>query len=184
MEPKPALTAEQIRARLRFADAELLRECELHIHRTGGPGGQHRNKVATAIRVIHTPTGIVATAGETRSQHENKAAALARLREAIAVEVRLPPAPPSPSGEPTVNWPESVQIRDGRLRVNPTNEGYAETLALALDAAIGYLDKPAVAAAALGVSTSSMTRFIADHPKAWSQWMQVRKAAGLPPMRA
>ncbi|MFN0138266.1 MAG: peptide chain release factor family protein [Phycisphaerae bacterium] len=184
METRPELSADQIRQRLRWADGELLRECELHIHRTGGPGGQHRNKVATAIRVIHKPTGIVATAGETRSQHENKAAALARLREAIAVEIRLPPPELPASGGASVVWPDSVQVRGGHLRVNPTNVGYAETLAIALDAAIGHIDKPAVAAASLGVSTSSMTRFIADHSKAWTQWMQLRKAAGLPALRA
>lgn len=175
--PNAAMPPDQLRRRLAFDDASLLAECEIHIHRTGGPGGQHRNKVATAIRLIHKPSGIVATAGETRSQHENKEHAAARLRESIAVEVRLPL--PSP-----LVWPENVVIRDGRLRVNPSNPDYPAALALALDAIATAEQNPADAAKLLSVSTSSLIRFVADHSKAWSTWTAARKQRGLPPLRA
>ncbi|MCV9941443.1 MULTISPECIES: peptide chain release factor H [unclassified Rhizobium] len=47
--------------------------------RAGGPGGQHQNTTDSAVRVLHRPTGLVATARDERSQHRNKALALRRL---------------------------------------------------------------------------------------------------------
>lgn len=47
--------------------------------RASGPGGQHVNRTESAIRITHLPTGLQATASEERSQHRNRALALARL---------------------------------------------------------------------------------------------------------
>jgi peptide chain release factor len=59
-------------------------EVTVEVMRASGPGGQHVNKTESAVRVTHTPTGLTAIAREERSQHRNKALALARLAELIA----------------------------------------------------------------------------------------------------
>ena len=168
------LTPEMLRERLGFDDARLLAECDIHLHRTGGPGGQHRNKVVSAVRLCHRPSGFVVTATERRSQHENKAHALHRLREAIAVGIRL--LPPE-----RIVWPESVQIKGACLRVSDKNPALWHVIALALDALAGQGGQVGAAALLLDVSTSSLTRFLHEHPKAWTEANQIREAAGLRP---
>lgn len=54
--------------------------------RASGPGGQHRNKTDSGVRLTHLPSGVVVTATEDRSQHRNRAAAWERLRSALTVQ--------------------------------------------------------------------------------------------------
>jgi peptide chain release factor len=55
----------------------------------GGPGGQHQNKTASAIRAVHRPTGLAVVARDGRSQHRNKALALERLGALLKLKDEL-----------------------------------------------------------------------------------------------
>jgi protein subunit release factor B len=55
------------------------RDLKITFYRSSGPGGQRKNRVETAVRISHIPTGITASATEFRSQAQNRALALERL---------------------------------------------------------------------------------------------------------
>lgn len=68
---------------LSLDDDALLAECDESFFIGSGPGGQHRNKTASAVRLVHRPTGVTVTATERRSQAQNRSAAMERLRAAL-----------------------------------------------------------------------------------------------------
>jgi protein subunit release factor A len=63
-------------------------DIRIDFFRASGPGGQHRNKAETGVRLTHLPTGIVVTATESRSRHINLRHAFARLEAKLAVRNR------------------------------------------------------------------------------------------------
>ena len=69
-------------------DVPDLRDSDIDFQamRASGPGGQHVNNTDSAVRAIHRPTGLVATAQEQRSQHANRK--LAKLKLAMVLEER------------------------------------------------------------------------------------------------
>lgn len=77
----------------------LERACEVAFFVAGGPGGQHRNKVETGVRLLHRPSGITVVASERRSQHANREMAFERMAERLqAIQHRSRPRVPTRPG--------------------------------------------------------------------------------------
>lgn len=67
----------------------LERDCDVEFFVAGGPGGQHRNKVETGVRLTHRPTGLIVTATERRSQSANREAAFDRMAEKLEARQKV-----------------------------------------------------------------------------------------------
>jgi hypothetical protein len=135
--------------------ATLFEECDETRTRRSGPGGQHRNKVETAVILVHRPTGLAAEGSERRSQAEN-------------------PTGPSPL------W--RSRASGGRLVVAIDHHDYPALVAEALDRldAAGWNLPPA--AAALGITPSQLARLLRREPAAWTLLAHKRAAVGLRPL--
>ncbi len=70
--------------------ASLERDCDMDFFIASGPGGQHRNKVETGVRLVHRPTGITVTATERRSQNANRVMAFERMAARLEALQEVP----------------------------------------------------------------------------------------------
>lgn len=73
-----------------LSDDELARQCEVEVFHASGPGGQGVNTTDSAVRMRHTPTGIVVTSREQRSQLQNRASCLRKIRAQLELRSRRP----------------------------------------------------------------------------------------------
>jgi hypothetical protein len=157
---------------------QLAAQCEVRRTRRSGPGGQNRNKVETAIVLVHRPSGLGAEASERRSQAENLRVALFRLRLNLALEVRRPvPGDAAPS----LLW--QSRCRGGRIAVNPSHDDFPALVAEALDVLTAHALDPRPSAARLGCTPSQLTRLLKAEPRALKQLNDQRRGLGLHPLR-
>lgn len=68
----------------------LERETEISFYKSGGPGGQKKNKTESAVRLHHPPSGLIVIATEQRSQAQNRLLAFRRLQRRLAALNRVP----------------------------------------------------------------------------------------------
>ena len=166
-------------------DENLIALCDMHIYKASGPGGQHRNKVSSAVRLRHRETGISATANDSRSQHENKVLAVNRLRMNMALRLR-----------------ENVDIvklvlptylvgcifkpkkpREGaagmRLEIGRKDRRFWPTAAWLLDLLVACGGKIGDAARLLNISTGNLTSIFQSDRHLWAAVQEIRRDAGL-----
>jgi hypothetical protein len=149
---------------LRMSEAALLKQCREERYRASGPGGQRRNKVETAMRLRHEPSGVVVQSEDSRSLEENRKRAVRRLRERIATDVRDRFDIEDPALPPEFTRHRSA---DGRLAVNSRNADYAIAVAVVVDAVVAAHGVYSLAARALGLTTSQLRKFLEADREVW-----------------
>lgn len=163
----------------RLTEDQLLAQCEVDTYRASGPGGQKRNKTSSAVRLRHTPTGLIVIAEESRSQHENKAKALKRLWHALFLELR-DPLPAGVAPEAIAALPDYATARDGsgRLHMSAKDPRFWPAAGVALDVLVAVEARVADAATLLGVSTGNLIDFLQTDPKVWQEANRLRTVFG------
>src|SRR5687768_5871713 len=138
-----------------LADDQLLQQCDVDAYRASGPGGQKRNKTSSAVRLRHVPSSLIVIAEESRSQHENKAKALRRLRQALFLKLRKPLTQdelPQAARRPEI---AAALNAAGRLDVGRKDPRFWPAIGVALDVLDARQARVHDAAVALGVTTGN-----------------------------
>lgn len=162
----------------RLTEDQLLAQCAVDTYRASGPGGQKRNKTSSAVRLRHTPTGLIVIAEESRSQHENKAKALKRLAHALFLELR-DPLPANITAEAVAALPDYATARErDRLHMSAKDPRFWPAVGVVLDVLVVVEARVADAAALLGVSTGNLVDFLQTEPKVWQEANRLRTVFG------
>jgi hypothetical protein len=164
------------------SDEELVRQCDVDRYRASGPGGQHRNKTESAVRVRHRATGVAAHADDSRSQHENKARAVKRLRGALALGVREPVALDGFVASARL----AAVVAGGTAPLGEKTRqtaGYWVAMAQLLDLFVAAGAEVAVAAGHLGIGSAALSRLLTHDPLVQRTVNELRAQRGLRPLR-
>jgi hypothetical protein len=156
---------------------ELLAECTLRTLRRGGPGGQHRNKVETAVLIEHSPTGLRAEASERRSQADNRRVAIVRLRLLLAVEHRAS-CDATADHLPAASGLWCNRRSGTRIDVATEHDDFPAILAELLDALHALAFDVSAAADHFAVTGSQLVNLLRSHPPALAAVNAARGKAG------
>jgi hypothetical protein len=160
------------------SDDALAAQCEIDRYRASGPGGQHRNKTESAVRVRHRASGLAAIAEESRAQGENKTRALRRLREHLATDLRAPASGVSPRLSALVAG--GTAPLGERTREKPE---YLVAIAELLDVFADAGAEVAATAAKLGATTGATSKLLLHDDRVARAVNRMRQARGLRPLR-
>ena len=176
------------RPHLSLDDAALTGECDVHLYRSSGPGGQHRNKVSSAVRLRHRPTGVTAQAEESRSQHDNRRMALRRLRMNLACRHRFAIDPgggqmPSVVAE-CLFTPRGRQSSRAarRLQVGRKDHRFWSVAAILLDALDAHAGRLAETARFFDIATANLVDTLKSDRHLLGAAQAIRKQHGQKPV--
>jgi hypothetical protein len=173
-------TTVDVGAILSLDEPMLIRQCKFEAYKSGGPGGQKRNKTSSAVRWTHIATGIQAHSNDFRSQAENRVRALHRLRFKLATDLRTPV---EVEGYEPPAWFSAARV-DGKLTTNTKNPIYARLAAHVLDVFDAVGGRVADAAALLGISNSNLSHFLQAEHTVLAAASRIRTANNLPSLTA
>jgi hypothetical protein len=164
------------------SDDALIAQCEVDRYRASGPGGQHRNKTESAVRLRHRRSGVAAIGEDSRSQAENKVHAVRRLRAAIALTVREPVALDGYAPSPRLATLVAGGTAPLGARTRLTGDYWA-AIAELLDLLVAGDLEIAATAQRLGISTGALSRLVLHDEQVARAVNDQRRARGMRPLR-
>jgi len=167
--PSEPITRTQL---LRLSDAELLKLCEVQAYKGSGPGGQHRNKTNSGVKLKLAIKGVASGewlvvesySCDDRSAHINKLFALKKLRMKIALQIREDPALQTPFPFPGTAG-----------KISPDNKLYPEFIADILDRIKTSSGDLSEAAKIWNLTKSSLNKILLSDKKALEIFQKMLK---------
>jgi hypothetical protein len=167
---------------LLVSDDALIAQSEVDRYRASGPGGQHRNKTESAVRLRHKLTGVSAIGEDSRSQAENKVHAVRRLRSAIALGVREPVQ--LDGFTPSRRLAAFVAAGTAPLGAKTRQTGeYWTAIAELLDLLVAGNLEIGTTAQRLGISTGALSKLLLHDDLVGRAVNDLRRAKGMRPLR-
>lgn len=164
------------------SDDALIAQCEVDRYRASGPGGQHRNKTESAVRLRHKLSGVTAIGEDSRSQSENKLHAVRRLRAAIALEVREPVQ--LDGYVPSARLAAFVAAGTAPLGAKTRLTGeYWAAIGELLDLVIAGQLEIGTTAQRLGITTGALSKLLLHDEQVGRALNDLRRAKGMRPLR-
>jgi hypothetical protein len=164
------------------SDDALIAQCEVDRYRASGPGGQHRNKTESAVRLRHRLTGVTAIGEDSRSQAENKVHAVRRLRAAIALAVREPVTLDGHAPSPRLAALVAGGTAPLGARTRLTGDYWA-AIAELLDLLVAGDLEIGTTAQRLGITTGALSKLLLHDEQVARVVNDLRRARGMRPLR-
>jgi protein subunit release factor B len=133
-----------------LVDAALLAQCDITSSSSHGPGGQHRNKTESAVRLRHRPSGLTSQCEDHRERARNRVEALKRLRIRLVAATR---------GASEARWLDPYR-RGRQIALGAHAQEFHLVAACALDALQSASGSLADAARSLGVSSTQLAKLL------------------------
>ncbi|KAH9726288.1 RF PROK I domain-containing protein [Citrus sinensis] len=152
---------------LELTDDELLRECEMDTYKSSGPGGQHRNKRESAVRLKHVPTGLCRTL------------LALKVRSSVNLDAYSPPP------QLLQILPPKSTIRSSEVgqQIGPNNPKFALGMQALLDLIFAVQGSVSEAAKLLGLSTGALSRLILSDDSLRIAVNELRTSKGMKPLK-
>ncbi len=164
---------------LALDDKALLALCRVDTYRAPGPGGQKKNKTVSAVRLRLREAGLMAVGTESRSQHQNRARALRRLRMTVALELRRPIDPDDYEPGQVLR---TCLTAGARLQVGRRDHRYTRVVSEVLNVLAACDLRLSRAAALIGIRTANLSAFICRDAKLLDRVNRLRREAGMRPI--
>ncbi len=167
---------------LLVSDDALIAQCEVDRYRASGPGGQHRNKTESAVRLRHKLSGVSAIGEDSRSQAENKMHAVRRLRSAIALEIREPIGLESFTASPRLASMVTAGTAPLGAKTRLTGTYWA-AMAELIDLLVAGQLEIGTTAQRLGITTGALSKLLLHDEQVGRVVNDLRRAKGMRALR-